>query len=97
MISLKTHTTWKLFDFTNLTKGRETFSNEKERVVAKFKIETAKSICLNDFICLGRKAYSFKCGSDNKNKKKGFSESQSKNLRFEEYYNYLQLFILRKV
>ena len=35
------------------------------------------------------KAYSFECGSDNKNKLKDISESQSKNVKFEEYYNCL--------
>ena len=29
--------------------------------------------------------YPFRCGDDNKNKLKGFSKSQSKNFKFEEY------------
>ena len=32
--------------------------------------------------------YAFKCGDD-KNELKGFSKSQSKNIKFEEYYNRL--------
>ena len=31
----------------------------------------------------------FKCGSDIKNKLKGISKSQSKIIKFEEYYNCL--------
>ena len=33
--------------------------------------------------------YSFKYGNDNKNKLKGISKSQSKHIKFEEYYNCL--------
>ena len=29
--------------------------------------------------------YAFKCGNDSKNKLKGISKSQSKNIKFEEY------------
>ena len=29
--------------------------------------------------------YAFKCGGDSKNKLKGISKSQSKNIKFEEY------------
>ena len=31
--------------------------------------------------------YSFKCGDDSKKKLKGISKSQSKHIKFEEYYN----------
>ena len=33
--------------------------------------------------------YAFKCGDDSKNKLKGFFKSQSRNIKFEEYYNCL--------
>ena len=33
--------------------------------------------------------YAFKCGNDSKNKLKGISKSQSKNIKFEEIYNCL--------
>ena len=33
--------------------------------------------------------YAFKCGNDSKNKLKGISKSQSKKIKFEEYYNCL--------
>ena len=37
------------------------------------------------FICLRSKMYAFKCGDGSKNKIKGTSKSQSKNIKFEEY------------
>ena len=54
----------------------------------KFKIETPKIIWLDEFVCLGSKAYSFKCEDNNesKNKIKGISKSQSKHNKLEEYY-----------
>ena len=33
--------------------------------------------------------YTFKCGNDSKNKLKGISKSQSKHIKFAEYYNCL--------
>ena len=33
--------------------------------------------------------YAFKCGDENENKLKGISQSQSKNFKFEDYYNCL--------
>ena len=33
--------------------------------------------------------YAFKCGNDSKNKLKGVSKSQSKNIKFEEYKKFL--------
>ena len=33
--------------------------------------------------------YAFKCGKDSKIKLKGISKSQSKHIKFEEYYNFL--------
>ena len=38
-----------------------------------FKIETPKSIWIDEFVCLGSKIYSFKCGDDSKNILKGIS------------------------
>ena len=50
-----------------------------------FKIETPKSIWIDEFVCLRSKMYAFRCGNDSKNKLKGFSKSQSKNIKFEDY------------
>ena len=60
-----------------------------KKVVGKFKIETPGSIWIDGFVCLRSKAYSFKCGGKNENNLGGISKSQSKNIKFEEYYNCL--------
>ena len=74
-----------IFDFSNLDKTHELFSNKNKKVIGKFKIETPKNIGIDEFVCLRSKMYAFKCGDDSKNKLKGISKSQSKNIKFEEY------------
>ena len=80
-----------IFDFSNLDKNHELFSERNKKVIGKFKIETPKNIWIDEFVCLRSKAYSFKCknNDENKNKIKGISKSQSKHIKFEEYYNCL--------
>ena len=80
-----------IFDFSNLDKNHELFSNRNKKVIGKFKIETPKNIWIDEFVCLRSKAYSFKCkdNKEDKNKIKGISKSQSKHIKFEEYYNCL--------
>ena len=80
-----------IFDFSNLDKNHELFSNRNEKVIGKFKIETPKNVIIDEFVCLRSKAYSFKCkdNKEDKNKIKGVSKSQSKHIKFEEYYNCL--------
>ena len=78
-----------VFDFSNLDKTHELFSNKNEKVIGKFKIETPKNIWIDEFVCLRSKMYAFKCGDDSKSKLKGISKSYSKNIKFEEYYNCL--------
>ena len=80
-----------IFDFSNLDKNHEIFGNKNKKVIGKFKIETPINFWIDEFVCLRSKAYSFKCKSEdeNKNKIKGISRSQSKNIKFEEYYNCL--------
>ena len=73
------------FDFSNLDKNRELFSNKNEKVIGFFKIETPKNIWIDEFVCLRSKMYAFKCGDDSNNKLKGISKSQSKNIKFEKY------------
>ena len=75
------------FDFSNLYKSFEQFSNRNEKDISKFKLETPKIIWIDEFVCLRSKMYSFKCRDDNKIKLKGYSKSQSKHIKFEEYYN----------
>ena len=74
-----------IFDFSNLDKNHEFFSNKNKKVIGKVKIKTTKIIWIVEIICLRRKVYAFKCGDDSKNKLKGISKSQSKPIKFEEY------------
>ena len=80
-----------IFDFSNLDEKHELFSERNKKVIGKFKIETPKNIWIDEFVCLRSKAYSFKCkdNKEDKNKIKGISKSQSKHIKFEEYYNCL--------
>ena len=80
-----------IFDFSNLDENHELFSNKNKKVIGKFKTETPKNIWIDEFVCLRSKAYSFKCKNNDeiKNKIKGISKSQSKHIKFEEYYNCL--------
>ena len=73
-----------IFDFSNLDKNHELFSIKNKKVIGKFKIETPENIWIDEFVCLRRKMYAFKCGDDSKIKLKGVSKSQSKNIKFEE-------------
>ena len=59
-----------------------------KKFLGKFKIETPKNICINEFIAFRSKAYSFKCNNnnENKNKLKGICKFQTKIIKFEEYY-----------
>ena len=74
-----------IFDISNLDKTHELFSNKNKKVIGKFKIETLKNIGIDEFVCSRSKMYAFKCGDDSKNKLKGISKSQSKNIKFKEY------------
>ena len=74
-----------LFDFSNLKKNHELFSNKNKKVVGKFKIETPENIWIDEFVALKSKCYAFKCGNNSKNKLKGISKSYSRNINFEEY------------
>ena len=78
-----------LFYFSNLDKNHEILSNKNKKVVGKFKIETPENIWIDEFVALRSKCYAFKCGNNSKNKLKGVSKSQSKNFKFEDFYNCL--------
>ena len=62
-----------LFDFSNLDKNHEIFSDKNKKVIDKFKIETPKSIWTDEFMGLRSKIYACKCGDDSKNRLKGIS------------------------
>ena len=74
-----------IIDFSNLDEKHELFSKKNQKRVGFFKLETHKNIWIDGFVCLRSKMYAFKCGGDSKNKLKGISKSQSKNIKFEEY------------
>ena len=74
-----------IFDFSNLDKTHELFSNKNKKVIGKFKTETPENIWIDEFICLRSKMYAFKSGGESKNTLKSISKSQSKNIKFEEY------------
>ena len=80
-----------IFDFSNLEKVHELFSNKNKKVIGKFKRETPKNNWIDEFVCLRSKTYSFKCKDniESKNEIKEISKSQSKHIKFEEYYNFL--------
>ena len=80
-----------IVDFSNLDKNHELYNEINKKVIGKFKIETPKNIWIEEVVCFRSKAYSFKCknNDENKNKIKGISKSQSKHIKFEEYYNCL--------
>ena len=74
-----------IFDFSNLYGNHELFSNKNKKVVGKFEIETLNNIWIDEFVCLRSKMNAFKCGDDSRNKIKGISKSQSKNIKIEIY------------
>ena len=63
------------FDFSNLDKNHELFSNKNKKVVSKYKIQTPENIWIVEFVALRSKCCAFKCGDDSKNKLQGFSKS----------------------
>ena len=44
-----------IFDFSNLDKNHELFSNKNKKVIGKFKIETPQNIWIDEFVCLRSK------------------------------------------
>ena len=74
-----------IFDFSNLDKNHELFSNKSKKWIGRIKIETLKSILIDEFIVSRSKCYAFNCGDVSKNKLKDVSKSQSKIFNFQEY------------
>ena len=50
-----------IFDFSILDENHELFSERNKKIIGKFKIETPKSVWMDEFVCLRSKTYSFKC------------------------------------
>ena len=57
-----------IFDFNNLDKNHELYSERNKKVIGKFKLETPLNICIDEFVCLRSKAYSFKCKNNDEKK-----------------------------
>ena len=57
-----------IFDFSNLDKNHELYSNKNKKVIGVFKIETPKDIWIDEFVCLRSKASSFECNDINEKK-----------------------------
>ena len=76
-----------VFDFSKIDVNHEVYSEKNKKVLGKFKIETPKSIFIDEFIALRSKMYAFKCKDDteDKNKLKSISKSQSKYIKFDQY------------
>ena len=73
-----------LFDLRKLNENHEFFSDKKENNSGKLQREIPKNVLTVEYICLGSIAYSFIRASDKTQKSKVISESQSKNIKFEE-------------
>ena len=95
-----------VFDFSNLDKNHELFSNRNKKVVGFIRKETPKIIWIDEFVCLRSKMFSFKCGNYSKKKLKSISNSQSKHIKFEkqkicsdgkEYQKECDNYILRSI
>ena len=74
-----------IFDFSNIDENHELYSEKNKKLMGKFKIETPKIIFIDEFIALRSEMYAFNCGDDSKNRLKGISKAQSKDIKFEEY------------
>ena len=92
ILSVKTENIFKdlknledMFDFSNLDKKHELFSNEIEKVIGKFHIQTPKNVRIDEFVCLRSKMFSFKSGDDIENKLKCIFKTQPKHIKFEEF------------
>ena len=72
-------------EFSNLIDNHELFSKKNKKVIGNFKTETPADIWIDEFVCVRSQMHAFKCGNDSRNKLKGVSKSQSKNIKFEEY------------
>ena len=58
-----------IFDFSNLDKNHDLFSEKNKRVIGKFKIDSPRRIWIDEFVCLRSKAYCFKCKNEDESKK----------------------------
>ena len=78
-----------LFDFSNWNENDELFRNKNKKRFGKSTIETHKKIWIDEFVCLRSKKFAFRFGDDSESKLEDISKSQSKNIKFEEFYKCL--------
>ena len=81
---------YQIFDFSNLNKEHQLFSNEYKKIPGYLKIETPKSLYIDKFICLRSKCYAYTTQLDGYNNKfKGLVKGYKKEISFDQYYKCL--------
>ena len=81
---------YQIFDFSNLNKDHQLFSNEYKKIPGYLKIETPKSLYIDKFICLRSKCYAYITQLDGyENKFKGIVKGYKKEISFDQYYKCL--------
>ena len=81
---------YNLFDFSNLSKDHQLFSNEYKKIPGYLKIETPKSLYIDKFVCLRSKCYAYTSQLDGyENKFKGIVKGYKKEISFDQYYKCL--------
>ena len=81
---------YKIFDFSNLNKEHRLFSNEFKKIPGYLKIETPKSIYIDEFVCLRSKCYAYMAQLDGYEKKfKRIVKGYKKKISFDQYYKCL--------
>ena len=81
---------YQIFDFSNLNKEHQLFSNEYKKIPGYLKIETPKSLYIDKFICLRSKCYAYTTQLDGYNNKfKGIVKGYKKEISFDQYYKCL--------
>ena len=59
-----------IFDLSKVNENLELFSKKNKKVICKFKIETPRSITIDEFIALRSKMYAYKCGDGSRKSKR---------------------------
>ena len=82
---------YKIFDFSNLNKEHDLFSNEFNKIPVFLKIETPKSLYIDELVCLRSKCNSYTTELDsNYNTLKGICKGYKTEISFDQYYKCLK-------
>ena len=82
---------YKIFDFSNLNREHNLFSNEFKKIPGYLKIETPKSLYIDKFVFLRSKCYAYTTELDgNDNKLNGICKGYIKEILFHQYYKCLK-------